>query len=76
VVEKFNIDTKIQNTEQLVRKLVNLPTEEGVQGKQAGKGKLNRPGVEEKLEEQIEESLENLDNLLNNIKTKDPSKRE
>ena len=35
-----------------------------------------RPGVSEKLEEQIEESLENLDNLLNNIKSKDPAKRE
>ena len=35
-----------------------------------------RPGVEGQLEEQIEESLENLDNLLNNIKSKDPTKRE
>jgi hypothetical protein len=35
-----------------------------------------RPGVSEALENQIEESLENLDNLLNNIRSKDPAKRE
>ncbi|CDW76678.1 UNKNOWN [Stylonychia lemnae] len=84
VVEKFQIDTKIKNTEELVRKLVNAPAQSQSNAENAykneqllkNKNQLMRPGVSEKLEEQIEESLENLDNLLNNMKSKDPQKRE
>lgn len=35
-----------------------------------------RPGANDALEDQIENSIENLDNLLANIKTNDPKKRE
>lgn len=51
-----------------------MPSNEVVQGK--SKHNIMRPGVNDELEDQIEESLENLDNLLTNIKSNDPKRRE
>ena len=58
VVEKFQIDTKIKNTEELVRKLVNAPSNNN-DGNRVdkneqmikNKNQLMRPGVSEKIEE-------------------------
>ena len=56
--------------------MVNAPETSAEGGSAQPKKGLMRPGVEDGQEDKIEESLENLDHLLNNIKSKDPKKRE
>ena len=69
VVSKNNIDTSIQNTEQLLRKLVNAPADLKQSSNLPPKSRPSQPGKEDDpLEEQIEESLENLDHLLEGLK--------
>ena len=69
VVAKNKIDTSIATTEQLVRKLVNAPTDIKSSDNLGGKKTLSQPGKEDDpLEERLEESLENLDNLLEGLK--------
>ena len=73
VISKNNIDTSIQNTEQLLRKLVNAPAADHKQQSSNNlppKSRPSQPGKEDDpLEEQmIEESLENLDHLLEGLK--------
>lgn len=69
VVSKNNIDTSIQNTEQLLRKLVNAPADQSKPTNLPQKSRPSQPGKEDDpLEEQIEESLENLDHLLEGLK--------
>lgn len=65
VVSRHGIDTSLQSTEQLIRKLVNAPA--GEDARPQLKQTLTRPGMEE-VEDRLEESLEQLDCLLNGIK--------
>lgn len=55
--------------------MVNAPAK-SINDKDNMKNGPMRPGVDNDQEQKIEESLENLDHLLNNIKNKDPSKKE
>lgn len=73
-MQNLHIDSSIQNTEQLIRKLVNVPPSiDKAKYDQTKHNDTLRPGNEEP-EDRIEESLEQLDILLNGIKQGDKEK--
>ena len=80
VLRQNHIDTKIQNTEQLVRKMLHVPdasTNAKVplhMKKDTSGERLMKPGIESLDELQIQESLDNLDMLLANLNNKQGKK--
>lgn len=77
VLRQHQIDTKLKNTEQLVRKMLNVETKKDPErrplhaSRPDPKDKPMRPGIESLDEEAIQESIDNLDMLLSNLQKKD-----